>query len=186
MFPTSLSIQRTFVDENRTGHITFGDPDFFNGPGHVIPIVEKMHHLWPHLTYDVTIKIEHLLKYQRWLPLLRDTGRKLVRFRLPQGATKADVEKAELDTHDMEYLYSDASGHHFMNTETYDQLSLSDEALGDSLGYMLPETVITVDFYESEPIAVELPISADQVLLVPNDRLCGSNRTASVSGKAGC
>jgi radical SAM superfamily enzyme YgiQ (UPF0313 family) len=56
------------------GHITFGDPDFFNGPGHVIPIVEKLHQLWPHLTYDVTIKIEHLLKYQRWLPLLRDTG----------------------------------------------------------------------------------------------------------------
>lgn len=56
------------------GHITFGDPDFFNGPGHVIPIVEKVHRLWPHLTYDVTIKIEHLLKYQRWLPLLRETG----------------------------------------------------------------------------------------------------------------
>ncbi len=56
------------------GHITFGDPDFFNGPGHVIPIVEKIHQLWPHLTYDVTIKIEHLLKQQRWLPLLRDTG----------------------------------------------------------------------------------------------------------------
>ena len=56
------------------GHITFGDPDFFNGPGHAIPIVEKIHQLWPHLTYDVTIKIEHLLKYQRWLPLLRDTG----------------------------------------------------------------------------------------------------------------
>jgi radical SAM superfamily enzyme YgiQ (UPF0313 family) len=56
------------------GHITFGDPDFFNGPGHVIPIVEKVHQLWPHLTYDVTIKLEHLLKYHRWLPLLRDTG----------------------------------------------------------------------------------------------------------------
>ncbi len=67
------------------------------------------------------------------------------------------VEKATLDTHQMQYLYSDGSGHHFMNTETYDQISLSDEALGDSLGYMLPETVITVDFYESEPIAVELP-----------------------------
>ncbi len=56
------------------GHITFGDPDFFNGPGHTIPIVEKLHQLWPSATYDVTIKIEHLLKYQRWLPVLRDTG----------------------------------------------------------------------------------------------------------------
>jgi radical SAM superfamily enzyme YgiQ (UPF0313 family) len=56
------------------GHITFGDPDFFNGPGHTIPIVEKFHQLWPFATYDVTIKIEHLLKYARWLPVLRDTG----------------------------------------------------------------------------------------------------------------
>jgi len=56
------------------GHITFGDPDFFNGPGHTIPIVEKLHQLWPHLTYDVTIKVEHLLKHARWLPVLRDTG----------------------------------------------------------------------------------------------------------------
>lgn len=56
------------------GHITFGDPDFFNGPGHTIPIVEKLHQLWPQLTYDVTIKVEHLVKQARWLPVLRDTG----------------------------------------------------------------------------------------------------------------
>lgn len=67
------------------------------------------------------------------------------------------IEKATLDTHEMQYLYSDGSGHHFMNTETFDQLSLSDEVLGDSLGYMLPDTVITVDFYENEPVGIELP-----------------------------
>ncbi len=60
--------------EAGAGHITFGDPDFFNGPGHTIPIVEKFHQLWAFATYDVTIKIEHLLKYARWLPVLRDTG----------------------------------------------------------------------------------------------------------------
>lgn len=60
--------------EAGAGHITFGDPDFFNGPGHTIPIVEKYHQLWPSGTYDVTIKIEHLLKYARWLPVLRETG----------------------------------------------------------------------------------------------------------------
>jgi elongation factor P len=67
------------------------------------------------------------------------------------------VEKANLDTHDMQYLYSDPSGHHFMNNETFDQLALSDEVLGDALGYLLPETVITVDFYENRAIALELP-----------------------------
>jgi elongation factor P len=67
------------------------------------------------------------------------------------------VEKANLDTHEMQYLYSDPSGHHFMNNETFDQLALSDEVLGEALGYLLPETVITVDFYENRPIALELP-----------------------------
>jgi hypothetical protein len=55
-------------------HITFGDPDFFNGPGHAIPIVKALHQHWPELTYDVTIKIEHLLKHSHYLPTLRDTG----------------------------------------------------------------------------------------------------------------
>ena len=54
-------------------HITFGDPDFFNGPGHAIPIVEALHRQWPWLTYDVTIKVEHLLKHRDLLPILRDT-----------------------------------------------------------------------------------------------------------------
>ena len=55
-------------------HITFGDPDFFNGPAHAISIVEAMHREFPELTYDVTIKIEHLRKHDALLPALRDTG----------------------------------------------------------------------------------------------------------------
>jgi len=67
------------------------------------------------------------------------------------------VDKASLDTQDMQFMYSDPSGNHFMNTETYEQISLSDEVLGDAKGYLLPETVITIDFYESNPVAIELP-----------------------------
>jgi radical SAM superfamily enzyme YgiQ (UPF0313 family) len=55
-------------------HITFGDPDFLNGVGHAIPLVEALHGEFPHLTYDVTIKVEHLLKSREYLPKLRDTG----------------------------------------------------------------------------------------------------------------
>ena len=55
-------------------HITFGDPDFFNGPGHAIPIVEALHREWPRLSYDVTIKMEHLLRHRDLLPVLRRTG----------------------------------------------------------------------------------------------------------------
>jgi len=55
-------------------HITFGDPDFFNGPTHALRIVQELHQRFPHLTYDVTIKIEHLVKHARHVPTLRETG----------------------------------------------------------------------------------------------------------------
>jgi hypothetical protein len=55
-------------------HITFGDPDFFNGIGHAVRLIERLHREHPSLTYDATIKIEHLLRHREHLPLLRDTG----------------------------------------------------------------------------------------------------------------
>jgi radical SAM superfamily enzyme YgiQ (UPF0313 family) len=55
-------------------HISFGDPDFFNGPMHARRIVERLAAECPGLTYDVTIKVEHLLKHAAMLPLLRETG----------------------------------------------------------------------------------------------------------------
>ncbi|HYL77876.1 MAG TPA: CUAEP/CCAEP-tail radical SAM protein [Bryobacteraceae bacterium] len=55
-------------------HITFGDPDFFNGPTHVMRIVEAMHREFPRLSYDATIKIEHLRKQRELLPRLKESG----------------------------------------------------------------------------------------------------------------
>jgi len=55
-------------------HISFGDPDFFNGPTHAMRIVDALHREWPGVTYDATIKIEHLLKQRELLPRLRETG----------------------------------------------------------------------------------------------------------------
>ena len=56
------------------GHITFGDPDFFNGPTHAMRIVEALHDAHPAVSYDVTIKVEHLLKHRDLLPRLAGTG----------------------------------------------------------------------------------------------------------------
>src|SRR5256885_270567 len=55
-------------------HISFGDPDFFNGIRHAMELVEAFHREFPDVTYDVTIKIEHLRKYEQHLTRLRDTG----------------------------------------------------------------------------------------------------------------
>ncbi len=55
-------------------HVTFGDPDFFNGPTHARRIVEELHAEFPQITYDATIKIEHLLTHRDLLGVLRETG----------------------------------------------------------------------------------------------------------------
>jgi hypothetical protein len=55
-------------------HITFGDPDFFNGTGHALRLVEELHRDFPDISYDVTIKVEHLLKHREYLSKLRETG----------------------------------------------------------------------------------------------------------------
>jgi radical SAM superfamily enzyme YgiQ (UPF0313 family) len=55
-------------------HISFGDPDFFNGIRHALEIIEEFHHEFPLITYDATIKIEHLRKYEEHLPRLQQTG----------------------------------------------------------------------------------------------------------------
>jgi radical SAM superfamily enzyme YgiQ (UPF0313 family) len=56
------------------GHITFGDPDFLNGPGHALRLVRALHAEFPDLTYDCTAKIEHLLEHRALLPELAATG----------------------------------------------------------------------------------------------------------------
>src|ERR1700722_2470094 len=55
-------------------HITFGDPDFFNGTGPALPLVEELHRGFADISYDVTSKVEHLLKHREYLSKLRDTG----------------------------------------------------------------------------------------------------------------
>ena len=55
-------------------HLSFGDPDFLNGPTHAIKTVREIHWEFPHITYDATIKIEHLLKHRELLPILKETG----------------------------------------------------------------------------------------------------------------
>lgn len=67
------------------------------------------------------------------------------------------VERANLEQHEMEYLYSDAAGHHFMNTENYEQLTLDEETLGDGVLYLSPGFHVHVDFFEGRAIALELP-----------------------------
>ena len=94
------------------------------------------------------------------------------------GSTER-VERAILDTQPMEYLYSDPSGHHFMNQETYEQVTLSEETLGDALLYMLPNTVISVDFYDENPVSIELPNTVSLEVVETEPGLKGATASSS-------
>ncbi len=72
-----------------------------------------------------------------------------------------DVERATLDEHEMQFLYKDGDVFHFMNTESYEQTHLTQEVLGDSALYLLPDALIKVEFYETEPVGIELPLTVD-------------------------
>ena len=63
------------------------------------------------------------------------------------------VEQAFLETHEMEYLYSDGSDYYFMNTETFEQIHLPRELLEDAVPYLIPNIKIQVEFYEGRPTA---------------------------------
>ncbi len=71
------------------------------------------------------------------------------------------VEQAYLETHEVEYLYSDGSDYYFMNTESFEQFHLSGELLDDSIPYMIPNIKLQIEFYEGKPIGVELPASVE-------------------------
>ncbi len=71
------------------------------------------------------------------------------------------VERAVLDEREMQYLYKDGDAFYFMDTTTYEQFGIQAEALGDSVNYLVPDSVIRVEFYEVEPVGIELPPTVD-------------------------
>src|SRR5438128_3405845 len=84
------------------------------------------------------------------------------------------IERASMEQHEMEYLYSDGSHHHFMNTETFDQVALSDEELGDAAQWLNPGLKIQAEFYEGTPIGIDLPPSLELTVTQTEPSLKGA------------
>jgi elongation factor P len=71
------------------------------------------------------------------------------------------VDRVSLDQQEMEFLYAEGDDFHLMNTESFEQISLDREALGDVASYLLPNLRVIVDFYEGKPIGVTPPKTVD-------------------------
>jgi len=91
-----------------------------------------------------------------------------------------DVERATLDEREMQYLYNDGDNFYFMDTQTYEQVHISAEALGDSKDYLIPEMTIRVEFYDVEPVGIELPPTVDLVVKETVPGIKGATASAQV------
>jgi elongation factor P len=84
------------------------------------------------------------------------------------------VERANLDEQEMEYLYDDGEYFYFMNTETYEQMHLMKDLLGDATQYLIPQLRVKVEFYEGKPLGVELPATVDMTVVETEPGLKGA------------
>ena len=91
------------------------------------------------------------------------------------------VERASLEQHEVEFLYKDSAGHHFMNTESYEQFTLNEELLGESIHYLIPNLKIKMEFNEGNAVGIEMPITVDLKVVATDPGLKGA--TATNSGK---
>ena len=90
------------------------------------------------------------------------------------------VERATLDEREMQYLYKDGEDFYFMDTSSYEQVHISNEALGDSKHYLMPDAIIRVEFYDVEPVGIELPQTVDLKVLDTAPGIKGATASAQV------
>ena len=111
-----------------------------------------------------------------------------VKFRNIRNGTLSDqklrsedtVERAVLDEREMQYLYKDGDSFHFMDTGTFEQLHIDAEALGDNVNYLIPDALIKVEFYGTEPVGIELPPTVDLVVEDTAPGIKGATASAQV------
>ena len=85
------------------------------------------------------------------------------------------VEKAVMEEQQMEYLYDDGEFFYFMNTESFEQMHLMKELLGDAIQYLIPQLLVSVEFYEGKPISVELPATVDLTVVETEPGMKGAS-----------
>ncbi len=84
------------------------------------------------------------------------------------------VDRIALDEREMEYMYDDGESFYFMDVETFDQMHLTRDLLGDVVNYLIPQLKVNVEFYEGKPISVEMPPTVDMTVVETEPGLKGA------------
>ena len=85
------------------------------------------------------------------------------------------IERAYLDEADMEYLYKDGDMYHFMNGETYEQIALSAEVLGEAVPFLIPNIKLKIEMWEGRPVGIELPLTVEMRVLETEPAIKGAS-----------
>jgi len=75
------------------------------------------------------------------------------------------VDRAILDEIEFEYLYKEGDDFHFMNTKTYEQMQMTKDELGETVNYLIPNTIVKIEFHDDKPIGVDLPDTMDMKVI---------------------
>jgi elongation factor P len=138
-----------------------GNVILFNGAPH--RVVEFHHHTPGNLRAFVQAKMRNL-----------KTGA-MTEHRFRAADT---VEKAQMQTHELQFMYADAHHYHFMNNESFEMVMLDGEALGDSANWLTENMVILAEFYEGQAIGVELPSTLELEVVETEPAMTGATKTA--------
>ena len=90
------------------------------------------------------------------------------------------VERAVLDEREMQYLYTDGAGYHFMDTSSYEQIQMDRETLGDSVNYLIADMLIRVELFGTEPVGIDLPLTVDLLVEDTAPGIKGATASAQV------
>src|SRR5262245_33653525 len=85
------------------------------------------------------------------------------------------VERAVLDESEMEFLYREGDMYTFMNNETFEQMALSEEVLGDAVPYLIPNIKLKIEMYEGRPVGIDLPLTVEMKVLETEPSIKGAS-----------
>ena len=91
-----------------------------------------------------------------------------------------DVERAVLDEREMQNLYNDGDHYYFMDTSTFEQIHISSEAMGDAKDYIIADATIRVEFYDVEPVGIEMPPTVDLIVKETVPGIKGATASAQI------
>jgi elongation factor P len=132
--------------------------------GALYRVMEFNHHTPGNLRAMVQVKLRHVINGTQTEHRFSSTE---------------DIETADVYSNPASFLYSDGSGYHFMNSETFEEITISDEMMGDSKYYLQEGMQIHVSTYEDNPIGIELPLTVVLSIVETEPSLRGATATSS-------